>query len=271
MSESAPPRPAYAAMFGKAALALVAAAVSFYLGCFAYRLAAQLLYSAAVTGMIALHVFNGQPALLQWLVVLLNYVRNADAGMYASGIIAALTALVLVWRRLHATAGSRTALAAVIPLLAVCALGADILLGVTPLSDIMLKKHGYNAENRRIDHHFSVEQIMHMDDRLSGAHAEVEGTLEYDPRMKRFKLLSPAGAYHSVNVMFFKGRRSMFSELSPDDKPRYYEQVAHLIGKPVRIFGQCVNGQIDADIADVETIAEFTRRDNLPPPALQPI
>lgn len=273
MSDPASPaRPAFAPAIGKVLLTLPAAVVSFYVGCFAYRLAAQLLYSAAVTGMIALHVLNGQPALLQWLVVLLDLVRNADAGMYASGVLASIAALILVPRRLGSTTGrGRAAMFAVIPLMAVCALCADLILGVTPLSEWSVARRPYNADGRHINHRFSVEQIMHMDDRLSGAHAEVEGTLQYHPRMKRFTLLSPAGAHHSVNVFFFKGRRSMFSELSPGDKPRYYDQVAPLIGKPVRIFGVCVNGQIDADIADVEAIPQFTPPGDAPPPSLQPI
>lgn len=269
---AAPPRASFSPAIVRAVLTLFAAVVSFYVGCFTYRLAAQLFYTAAVAGMMVLHVFNGHPALLQWLVVLLDFVRNANVGMYAAGVLAAAAALILVPQRLGSTtARSRAAMFAVIPLLAVIALCADLILGITPLSEWSVAQRPYNADGRHIDHRFSVEQIMHMEDRLSGAHAEVEGTLEFDPRMQRFKLLSPAGAHHSVYVFFFKGRRSMFSELKPDDKPRYYDQVAPLIGKPVRIFGTCVNGQIDADIADVETIAEFTPRSSPPPPSLQPI
>lgn len=257
----------------KASIALLVAALVFYLSCFGYRLATQVLYYLSVMTMILLHLFGIHPAMLQSLVAVLDVARNADEAMLATGAIAGVAALVLVLRHV-AYPLSRNAvvtLLALVPLLFAGALFTDIRYGVTPVSEIELDKRTYNSDHAPIEHRFSVEQIMHLENRLSGARAEVEGTLDFEPRMKRFRLMSPAGSHHSVYVQFFKGRRTMFSELSPGDRPRYYDQVSPLIGHKVKIFGKCVNGQIDADVADVEAIPDFTNGGDAILRPLQPI
>ena len=239
---------------------LVAALMSLYLGCLLYRLVTHGIFYVALIAMISLHVFGIDSPLLQVLIAGTAVARSSDVTMYAAGAAAFGGAMLLMPRQLDLALAQKPggSLAVAVPLLFAAALGADLYYGITPLSEIDLREPRYNAQNVRIDHRFSVENIMHLPDRLSGVRAEVEGTLTYEPRMKRFQLASTADNGFSVHVFFFKGRRTAFSEIRTDDKPRYYELVAALIGRKVKIIGTCVNGQIDADVADVQEIADFT-------------
>jgi hypothetical protein len=239
---------------------LLVALMGLYLGCFVYRLATHGAFYAAFIAMITLHLFGIESSIFQALVAGMDVARSSDVAMYATGAAAFGAAMLLTPRQLDLMLAQKPGghLVAAVALVFAAAISADLYYGITPLSEINLREPRYNAQNARIEHRLSVENIMHLPDRLSGVRAEVEGTLTYEPRMKRFELASAANNGFSVQVFFFKGRRTAFSEIRTDGKPRYYEMVAGLIGRKVKIIGTCVNGQIDADVANVQEIADFT-------------
>jgi hypothetical protein len=238
---------------------LLAALMSLYLGCLLYRLATHGIYYIALIALISLHVFGIELSILQAVVAGMGVARSSDVAMYAAGAAAFSGAMFLMPRQLDLALAKKPggSLAIAVPLVFAAAISADLYYGITPLSEINLREPQYNAQNARIDRRLSVENIMHLPDPLSGVRAEVEGTLTYEPRMKRFQLASTANDGY-VRVFFFKGRRTAFSEIMIKDRPRYYEMVAGLIGRKVKIVGTCVNGQINADVADVQEIADFT-------------
>lgn len=224
-----------------------------YLGVLAWMLGIHFLFTLASTSMIMLHVFGIDLKSLQFLTVALDLARSNQIALVGSAF-AGFTGAGALALSLPAPAEKRSAnllFLGVMTTLTISGALADFHYSITPLSDFSIGEPAYNAGGAPVDHHFSVEYLMTLPDRLSGVTAEVDGILDYQPQMKRFILRSTVTHGNYVNVYFFKGRRPLFHRGSPDLRPRYFERVEPLVGKPVRILGHCVNGQIDADLANI--------------------
>lgn len=96
-----------------------------------------------------------------------------------------------------------------------------------------------------------MEEITRLPDPLSGCLAEVEGILIYSAPMDRFALRAPDGTGSTITVFFFRGRRTHFSETPSNGHPRFYDQVAALVGERVLVVGTAVSGQVDVDVGHV--------------------
>jgi hypothetical protein len=242
----------------RAAITAVTALMGFYLGCLTYRLVTQLVYYLAVMTLIIFHIFGVDSPVLQAVVYVANRVRESQPAMYAAGAVAFGLVAWLAPRalRFEGSRVPRVLVVAGIPLAFAAGLAADHYYNVTPLSDIAFGPAAYNARNRPVERRWTVEAIAQGTGGVSGTFAETEGLLEYRPSMKRFVLRSTTENGVSINVYFFKGRRTPFSDVSADGKPRYYDAVQPFIGQKVRVLGTCWTGQIDVDIADVQPAAQ---------------
>jgi hypothetical protein len=242
----------------RAAVTAVTALMAFYLGCLAYRLVTQLAYYLAVMTLIIFHIFGIDSSVLQAIVHVANQVRESQPAMYAAGAVAFGFVAWLAPRALgfEGSRVPRVLVMAGIPLVFAAGLAADYYYHVTPLGDLAFGPAAYNARNRPIERRWTVEAIAQGTGGVSGTFAETEGRLEYMPSMRRFVIRSLTENGLSINVYFFKGRRSPFSDISADGKPRYYDALQPFIGQKVRLLGTCWTGQIDVDIADVQLAAQ---------------
>lgn len=238
---------------------LVIAGMGFYLGCLAYVLITNALFYLFTMTMIVLHILGIDSAVLQVISYGFNVARNHETAMYVAGL-AFFCGLAIVTPGHFDSQGKKypgVLFLSAVTILFVAGVVADFQYGVTPLSDISLLESTYNERHLPVEHHFSVENVMHLEDRLSGVLAEAEGVLDYQPQMRRFILRSASHEGHYVKLFFFKGQRTIFSEMHKDDKPRYHEMLEPVIGRRIRVLGKCVNGQIDVELADVQEISEF--------------
>jgi hypothetical protein len=242
----------------RAAVTAVTALMAFYLGGLTYRLVTQLAYYLAVMTLIIFHIFGIDSSMLQAIVHVAGRVRESQPAMYAAGAVAFGLVAWLAPRalRFEGSRVPRVLVTAGIPLVFAAGLVADYYYNVTPLSDLAFGAAAYNARNRPIERRWTVEAIAQGTGGVSGTFAETEGLLEYRPSMRRFVLRSLTENGLSINVYFFKGRRSPFSDVSADGKPRYYDAVQPYIGQKVKLLGTCWTGQIDVDIADVQRAAQ---------------
>lgn len=243
---------------------LVIACMGFYLGCLAYGLLTNALYYLFTMSMIVLHFLGIDSAVLQVISYGFNIASNHETAMYVAGF-ALFCALAMVTPGLfdfqqHKYPG--VLFLSAITILFVAGLLADFHYGVTPLSEFSFRESVYNAGRLPVEHHFTVENVMHLEDRLSGVLAETEGVLDYQPGIQRFILRSSIQNDYYVKLFFFKRQRTIFSDMQKDDKPRYHEKLEPLIGRHVRVLGTCVNGQIDVDIAYIQEISEFRIKHN---------
>jgi hypothetical protein len=241
----------------KIAVVLAVAPMGAYLGLLAWMLGTLLLFALSSTSMIILHFFGLDLKPLQFLTVALDLARSSQNAMYGSAI-AGFTGAGALALSLPAPADKRSASLLLLGVMTTLTIGgalADFRYSITPLSDFTIGEPEYNAGGAPVAHQFTVDNIMTLPDRLSGVTAEVDGILDYQPQMKRFVLRSTDTRGHYVNVYFFKGRHSLFQEKTTEARPRYFDRIEPLIGKLVRILGQCVNGQIDADLANIRELA----------------
>jgi len=248
----------------KTVATLFIAGMGFYLGCLAYVLVTNALFYLFTMTMIVLHILGIDSAVLQVISYGFNVARNHEAAMYGADFaffcgLAMVTPGHFDFQRKKYPG---VLFLSAVTLLFVAGVLADFHYGVTPLSEISFRESVYNARRLPVEHHFSVENVMHLEDRLSGVLAETEGILDYQPQMKRFILRSASQEGRYVKLFFFKGQRTIFSEMHREDKPRYHEMLTPFIGRRVRVLGKCVNGQIDVDIADMQEIAEFSIKRN---------
>jgi len=243
---------------------LVIACMGFYLGCLAYVLITNVLFYLFTMSMIVLHILGIDSAVLQAISYGFNVARNHETAMYVAGF--ALFCVLAIVTPGHFDFQQKNypgvLYLSAVTILFVAGVLADFHYGVTPLSDISFRESTYNERRLSVEHHFSVESVMHLEDRLSGVLAETEGVLDYQPVIRRFILRSAIQKDYYVKLYFFKGQRTIFSDMLKDDKPRYHEMLEPLIGRRVRVLGTCVNGQIDVDIADIQEISEFRIKHN---------
>lgn len=245
---------------GKIIGSLLVGLVAFYLTCLAYRLAAQLLFYAAMVLMIGFYVLGVKLTFLAALSALFGYVRDSDLAMYVTAAIVCLAAIFLVFKlfRESASAEDRRVALAVTGLAFLTGIGADAYYGITPWSEASIGRTEFNAGHRTVAYTLSVEDIMSLPDNKSGAFVQSEGILAYIPGRDRFSLGSLQEPGRAIHLFFYKGRRTHFSEMAQRGKPRYYDAVAHLVGQRVKVAGICVNGQIDVEVNDIEPIGEDT-------------
>jgi len=97
----------------------------------------------------------------------------------------------------------------------------------------------------------TVVEIAQLPDKLSRCVAEVEGILVYPEGSTRFELQQEGVRHPTIQVSFFRGRRTLFTDASRTVPPRFYDQVSRFVGKRVRIVGTAVNGQVSADVGHV--------------------
>jgi hypothetical protein len=241
----------------KITVALLVAPMGAYLGLLAWMLTTHLLFALSSTSMIVLHIFGIDLKSLQFLTMTFDLARSNQTALYGSAIagFCGAGALALSLPAPESTKSAGLLIPVIMAALCVAGGVADFHYGITPLSELSFGESAYNASTTPVEHHFLVENIMSLPDRLSGASAEVDGILDYQPQMKRFVLRSTATEGNYVNVFFFKNRRTLFSGTKREERPRYFERVEPFIGKRVRILGKCVSGQIDADIANVRELA----------------
>lgn len=232
---------------------LLVAVMSCYLGCLAYRLAMHGLYSLSASSLIVLHVFGIDLSILQASTMALDSARSNETAMYAAGVVAFCVFAVLAPGQLGRRDGKYPGIVLLTAVTVLFGIGisADFCYGITPLSETAFSDPAYNARRIPVEHQFAVENVIYLPDQLSGVTAEVEGILDYERNMKRFILRSATDKANYVKVYFFKGRRTIFSDASVDKKPRYFALAESFVGRRVRIMGKCVNGQIDADVADM--------------------
>lgn len=95
------------------------------------------------------------------------------------------------------------------------------------------------------------QEVAWLPDAQSGCIAEVRGVLEYSSRMRRFTLRSLDGGDPAATAFFFRGRRTHFSEMTDGERPRFSGQVAAFIGRPVRVIGTAVRGQVTVDVGHI--------------------
>ena len=243
---------------------LIIAGMGFYLGCLAYVLVTNALFYLFTITMIVLHILGIDSAVLQVISYGFNVARNHETAMYGAGfaLFCGLATVMPGHFDFQRKKNPGMLILSAVTLLFVAGVLADFHYGVTPLSEISFRESVYNAQRLPVEHHFSVDNVMYLEDRVSGVLAETEGILDYQPQLKRFILRSASQEGHYVKLFFFKGQRTIFSEMHKEDKPRYHEMLTPFIGRRVRVLGKCVNGQIDVDIADVQEVAEFRIKRN---------
>lgn len=236
------------------ALAPVTMASAFYVAAFIYRLTSQLLFYVATVGMLVLHALGVSAPIIQAPSAILEPIRRSGGALTVAGAVGALIGLVLLARAAgrHGRAWRQSLiLVATALMLAVTAAAVDAYYGVTPFADRLSPHESFASIEPRIACRLTPADLTTLPDRQSGCIAEVNGILEYSTRMHRFALRSLDIGGPAVNVFFFRGRRSQFSETPEGNRPRYYDQVAEFIGQPVRVVGVATNGQIDVDVGHI--------------------
>jgi hypothetical protein len=248
MRESSHSGPVLLALFATAAAGL-------YLGCILYRVVAHLAFLGSTFLMILLHVIGADLKVVGAVSLLSERARGNVALMVAfGGLCAILTAAAMA--RVFRSEAFRARAWAVSPacvLLMGMLVALDIHLGITPASEFPVSDRIRVHTSPVVQAKLTVEEVVYLKDSQAGVFAETEGVLGYEASLGRFCLdgsgqdLSP----HRIRLLFIKGKRNGFSEISMDGKPRYYSQVTPLLGRRVRVIGQCYNGSLQADIADI--------------------
>ena len=232
-------------------------AAGFYVASFAYQLITQLLFYVASLGLVALYVLglvSGSSDAGTAPLILLDLARSNDTATYAAGSIGALATLVLVTRTI--VVGPRAPswrgavrFGAVAAGVASLTAGADLWYGVTPYVGRLIPHTDFATAERDVTCPMSVLEIATTDIKGNGCVTDVEGVLVYSNG--RFELHREDGQLPSIQVHFFRGRRSLFSETNPRLPPRYYDQVGEFVGKRVHIIGTAVLGAVSADVGHV--------------------
>ena len=234
-------------------IGLPAAVAGFYGASFAFRLVVGILSYLATMTLIILYllgiVSSNTPTAPFAPVLVLQWAGASDVVFQAAGIAGAVGTLILIalassWRR--AALGG----AAILGFAAVAG-AADLWYGVTPYVDHVMPHSDLAAVERTVTCRLTVIEIAHLEDKLSGCIAEVEGVLRYQNNMKRFALFPLEDPQPTIYVYFFRGRRTLFTEDNQTGRPRYYDQVSDLVGKRVRIVGKALNGALYADVGHV--------------------
>jgi hypothetical protein len=232
-------------------LAAASACAGWYLGAFAFRLAAQLTFYVVTMSTILLHLFGLEPT--GELAAILALLRLNEGAMLIAAWAGTVAALVLAGA-VGAMAGARRAAqaAAAVLVVATVAGAADLWYGITPFVDRLIPHTSLAAAERSVTCRLTVADIAVIHYKNDGCIAEVEGLLTYSERARTFELRPPDGARTpSARVSFYRGRRTHFSELVSTRQPRFYDQVIGFSGKHVRIIGQIYQGHLSADVGHI--------------------
>jgi hypothetical protein len=249
-------------LFALLVIAPPASAAGFYLASFGYRLVTHLSFFVASVGLIVLTLLGiisrNTPEEAYAPLLLVERARASEGAMYAAGWLGALLVLVLVVIVVVVAKGAEEAswrrarwAGAVVAVLAVFAGGADLYYGVTPYVERIMPHSSMAAAERSVTCRLTVVEIAQLPDKLSRCVAEVEGILVYPEGSTRFELQQEGVRHPTIQVSFFRGRRTLFTEASRTVPPRFYDQVSGFVGKRVRIVGTAVNGQVSADVGHV--------------------
>jgi hypothetical protein len=250
----------------KTFVTLAVALMGAYLAGLAYVLATNCLYYLAALTLIVFHIFGLDLSALAYLSYGFDIARSNETAMYVAGVIGFCGVAALIPRQLDFARKKYPGivLLAIFTLAFTAGVAADVRYGITPLSDIAFGETAYNAHGAPVAYHLSVNDVAV--GQPSNVQAEVEGVLEYVSSMRRFRLRSTASNGPSVNLYFFRHQRTLFSGMLKNDRPRYYDNVAPLIGKRVKVLGHCLSGQIDVEVANIQQITEVRNNDDEPAP-----
>ena len=234
-------------------IGLPSSAAGFYAASFAYRLLVGIFSYLVTMTFIILYllgiVSSNTPTAPFAPMLLIQWAGKSEAAFLIAGFAGAVGTLVLVAR---ATTWRRAALAgAALFGFAAVAGAADLWYGVTPYVDRVTPHSDLASAQQTVTCRLTVLEIAHLEDKLSGCIAEVEGVLRYQENMKRFALFPAEDRQPTIYVYFFRGRRTIFSEENEAGRPRYYDQVSNFVGRRVRIIGKALNGAVYADVGHV--------------------
>lgn len=243
--------------FARHALTALSCLAACYLAGVAYLVLAHAAASAFFFAGAISYYLGVKPAaeVLVGISMVLGTVRdNLPAMLATAGTVVAVVAFLVLRRgpyplRRHAVA------AAVLAVAVAATLAADWTYGISPLNDLPLRSR-LRPPTPAPAHRLTVADYhRRVTDAMVGSVVEVEGVLDYQPRMRRFILRGDEPQAPYLNLYVHRGVRSGFREdFVSGREPRFVAELRPLFGQRVKVLGKCFRGQVDAEISDIRPV-----------------